>query len=115
MSERIIIGCNAVHPDRRGGQHVAMKCTGVLIIDDEQGIGVQCSSERSQHGNVTKARAMLAKLSKSAVTLSEEEREYLHIARNIIANRIRALEIDAPVPKHERALAVLDRLLGGKP
>jgi protein subunit release factor B len=62
VSERIITGCDAVHPDRRGGQHVAMRCTGVLVIDDDRGIGVMCNTERSQHGNIREARAMLAKL-----------------------------------------------------
>ena len=37
---RYVIGCDAVHPDSRGGQHVAKHCTGVLAIDDELGIGV---------------------------------------------------------------------------
>jgi protein subunit release factor B len=62
MSERIITGCDAVHPDRRGGQHVAKPCTGVLIIDDELGLGVFCNMNRSQYGNTEGARALLAKL-----------------------------------------------------
>lgn len=59
MALRIITGCDAVHPDHRGGQHVAKPCTGVLVIDDERGIGVLVNSERSQHGNRTRAEALL--------------------------------------------------------
>jgi protein subunit release factor A len=62
MNLRYVIGCDAVHPDRRGGQHVAMRCTGVLMIDDERGIGVLCNSERSQHGNKERAEQMLYRL-----------------------------------------------------
>lgn len=57
FSRRYVIGCDAVHPDRRGGQHVAMRCTGVLAIDGD--IGVLVASERSQHGNRDKADALL--------------------------------------------------------
>lgn len=62
MSERIITGCEAVHPDQRGGQHVAKHCTGVLIIDDELGLGVFCNMNRSQYGNIAGAREILDKL-----------------------------------------------------
>ncbi len=65
---RITTGCDAVHPDQRGGQHVAQRCTGVLVIDDERGIGVLVTSQRSQLGNRQKAKALLAGLlSKEAV------------------------------------------------
>jgi hypothetical protein len=59
---RYILGCDAVHPDQRGGQHVARKCTGVLAIDDEHGIGVLVNTERSQYGNRQRADALLARL-----------------------------------------------------
>lgn len=59
---RIIVGCDAVHPNRRGGQHVAMHCTGVLVIDDERGIGVLVNTERSQHANRQKAERPLASI-----------------------------------------------------
>lgn len=59
MTRRIISGCDAVHPDSRGGQHVAKHCTGVLVIDDELGLGVMCNGERSQYGNREKANALL--------------------------------------------------------
>ncbi len=72
MSERVITGCAAVHPDRRGGQHVAMQCSGVLVIDDERQVGVMCATERSQHGNLSQARALLA-----ITSLTSDEREAL--------------------------------------
>lgn len=53
---RVIVGCDAVHPDRRGGQHVAMSCSGVLVIDQQSGLGVMVADERSMIKN--KARAM---------------------------------------------------------
>lgn len=56
---RVISGCDAVHPDRRGGQHVAQRCTGVLVIDDDLGIGVMCDGERSTFANREKANALL--------------------------------------------------------
>lgn len=59
---RYITGCAAVHPDQRGGQHVARHCTGVLAIDDERNIGVLVNSERSQYGNKTRATELLARL-----------------------------------------------------
>ena len=59
---RYVVGCDAVHPDRRGGQHVAKSCTGVLAIDDDVGVGVLVTSERSQMANKAKAAALLAKL-----------------------------------------------------
>lgn len=62
MTERIITGCDAVHPDQRGGQHVAQRCTGVLVIDDDRGVGVLINSERSQHKNIERARKVLAEL-----------------------------------------------------
>ena len=60
MTIRYITGCDAVHPDRRGGQHVAMRCSGVLAIDDEKGIGVLVTNERSQMKNKEKAETRLA-------------------------------------------------------
>jgi protein subunit release factor A len=56
---RYIVGCDAVHPDRRGGQHVAMACPGVLVIDDEAGIGVLVQHERSQVKNKNLAETLL--------------------------------------------------------
>ena len=64
MSIRIITGCDAEHPDRRGGQHVAKHCTGVLVIDDELGLGVMCSCNRSQYGNTEGAKEALEHLRK---------------------------------------------------
>lgn len=47
----ITTGCEAVHPDRRGGQHVAMACTGVRVTHTPTGISVLADHERSQHAN----------------------------------------------------------------
>ena len=55
----ITTGCEAVHPDQRGGQHVAKHCTGVRITHKPTGVSVLCNSERSQHGNRSKAMEML--------------------------------------------------------
>jgi protein subunit release factor A len=59
VTRRCIVGCDAVHPDRRGGQHVAMACPGVLVIDDAHGIGVLVTTERSQIRNKQKAETLL--------------------------------------------------------
>ena len=59
MTRRYITGCDAVPPDRRGGQHVAMACPGVLAIDDEAGIGVLVMHQRSQVKNKQAAETLL--------------------------------------------------------
>ena len=58
----VVAGCDAVHPDQRGGQHVAKQCTGVLIIHRPSGIGVMCNANRSQYGNRAGALDMLMRL-----------------------------------------------------
>jgi protein subunit release factor A len=55
----ILAGCDAVHPDRRGGQHVAMHCGGVRVLHVPTGIAVTVISERSQIKSREKAMAML--------------------------------------------------------
>ena len=55
----ITTGCEAAHPDQRGGQHVAMRCTAVRIRHVPTGIEVVSRDERSQHGNRVKAMEML--------------------------------------------------------
>ena len=55
----ITVGCAAVHPDQRGGQHVAMRCSGVRITHKPTGISVLSMDERSQHANKQKAMEML--------------------------------------------------------
>ena len=58
----IIGGCAAVHPDQRGGQHVAKMCPGVRVMSRSLGIGVTVTSERSQHANKTEALRLLRAL-----------------------------------------------------
>lgn len=55
----ITTGCHAVHPDRRGGQHVAVHCTGVRILHIPTGVEVLSSEERSQLRNLEAAMQML--------------------------------------------------------
>lgn len=59
MTRRYVTGCEAVHPDRRGGQHVAMSCSGVLAIDEDAQLGVLVMDERSQIKNKQKADTLL--------------------------------------------------------
>lgn len=58
----IVSGCAAAHPDRRGGQHVAKTCTGVLIVHKPTGIAVRMLDERSQYKNKQNALAKLREL-----------------------------------------------------
>ena len=92
---RIITSCAAVHPDQRGGQHVAMSCPGVLAIDDDREIGVLVATERSQMANKRRALALL-----SALTLTAEDVEALREVR-------RAIDTDDA----GYLLAVLDRII----
>lgn len=55
----ITVGCEAAHPDQRGGQHVTKHCTAVRIRHVPTGIEVVSRDERSQHGNRVKAMEML--------------------------------------------------------
>lgn len=50
-----ISGCAAVHPDQRGGQHVAMACPGVRATHRDTGITALVSDERSLFKNRHKA------------------------------------------------------------
>ena len=64
MTRRTITGCDAVHPDRRGGRHVAKPCVGALVIDEDTGIGVRVTRERSQGACVMRAHELLDQLTK---------------------------------------------------
>lgn len=75
---RYVTGCDAVHPDRRGGQHVARPCFGVLALDETKGIGVMVSSERSQHGNKTRADELLDSLTGMDETPFRHCDTYIH-------------------------------------
>ena len=59
----VTTGCEAMH--QRGGQHVAMACTGVRLYSPKIGIGVTVSSERSQHRNKAEALRLLQLLVES--------------------------------------------------
>ena len=59
MTRRTITGCDAVHPDRRGGQHVAKPCAGAHVIDEDTGIGVSVRHERSQDACIQRANELL--------------------------------------------------------
>ena len=58
----VIAGCAAAHPDQRGGQHVAMQCSAVLVIHKPTGIGVRVHEGRSQYRNKETALARLRTL-----------------------------------------------------
>jgi protein subunit release factor A len=55
----VTTSCLAVHPDRRGGQHVSRPCTGVRVMHRPTGIGVFVNSEQSQMRNHEHAMARL--------------------------------------------------------
>lgn len=55
----VTTGCAAVHPDQRGGQHVAMSCTGVLMTHRPSGVSVLANNERSQYKNRIEALRLL--------------------------------------------------------
>lgn len=101
----VVTGCAAVHPDQRGGQHVAMHCTGVRITHKPSGISVLSTSERSQHGNRMKAYTRLRQLLALdetidvAMTLDKIEQ---------LARRAAAFQSSDPIQdKHDLARALL--------
>ena len=55
----VTVGCDAMHHDQRGGQHVAKPCTGVRLDHGPTGTSVTVSSERSQHANKVEALKQL--------------------------------------------------------
>lgn len=114
MTTRYITGCDAVHPDRRGGQHVAKHCTSVLAIDDDAGVGVLVNSERSQSGNRQKADAMLAELrARRALDLTSEDREALStLAFLLHKHSHEPYAYDGE--ECAAGVAVLDRILAGR-
>ena len=65
---KYVTGCDASHPDRRGGQHVAKTCSGVLAIHTPTGLGVMCDSERSMQGNKLRALRLLQQIVDSETT-----------------------------------------------
>jgi protein subunit release factor A len=69
----IVSGCLAAHPNQRGGQHVAMSCSGVLVIHRPSGIAVRVLDERSQIRNKTVAIAKLTSVLR-AIDWFEDER-----------------------------------------
>ncbi len=61
---QIVAGCDAAHPERRGGQHVAKPCGGVMVIHKPTGIAVRVDDARSQlqckNAAVARLREVLA-------------------------------------------------------
>lgn len=80
----IYVGCAAAHPDRRGGQHVAMQCSTVHVVHKPTGIGVRVDSERSQFKNKEIAMKRLEALLtleadlEEALSLLSEHEDYPH-------------------------------------
>ena len=62
----------------------------VLVIDDEARLGVYCHTERSQHGNKERARALIATL-KAAQALAEAWTSGALQDRSRIADALNAL------------------------
>lgn len=58
----ITVGCEAAHPDWRGGQHVAKQCTGVRATHRPTGLTVLADGERSQRANLERALELLRQL-----------------------------------------------------
>lgn len=58
----LVAGCDAAHPDRRGGQHVARTCTAVLATHNPTGVAFRSDTERSQFANRERAIEKLALL-----------------------------------------------------
>lgn len=63
----LVAGCDAAHPDRRGGQHVG-NCTAVLAIHNPTGVAFRSDAERSQFANRERAVAKLALLVQLALS-----------------------------------------------
>lgn len=55
----VTVGCDAVHSDQRGGQHVTRSCTGVRLTHTPTGVTVLVDSECSQHANKAEALRQL--------------------------------------------------------
>lgn len=51
----ITAGCEAAHPDRRGGQHVAMACVAVRIVHRPTGLEVLVVEHASQRTLMSRA------------------------------------------------------------
>ena len=55
----ITTGCEAEHPDQRGGQHVGRPCFGVRVTYRPTGVSIMVNTERSRYANQTHALALL--------------------------------------------------------
>lgn len=102
----VTVGCAAVHPDQRGGQHVARSCSGVRVTHRPTGISVLCVDERSQFQNkaiafekLQELLAMRAQLAAQAPVIAAAEawldsplNNYaVHRAQNNLFHAVRTL------------------------
>lgn len=105
----VVVGCDAAHPDRHGGQHVARQCPAVRILHRPSGLAVTSTSERSQHGNRERAYVTLQLL-----LLSPDEVVKLRLIRADLADfGMVGSDGEYDSDAQDAALTLLDRLITG--
>lgn len=108
----VIAGCDAAHPDQRGGQHVARQCTAVRVLHRPTGLAVTSTEHRSLHANREAAFAVLQRL--LTPVLTADDREALKVLRarmnpNMPWGNARGHNMHL----YNRMLAALDKVIGG--